>query len=198
LGFGCGEGSGPPKKKAAEKVSDAARELFYKRGIRAVGVDEIVNQAGVTKPSLYRSYPSKDDLIASCLREQAEEGRQRFEDAVASAPGNPRQQLRNAIKAFAELAADEEFRGCPISNAAVEFPDPCHPVHLLAREMKREHRERWLALVRQLDVDDPEGLTDGLLLLGEGTASACQSYGCAGPASALVKAAEALIDGYTR
>src|SRR4051794_25536904 len=66
LGFGCGEGCDPPKKKAAEKVSDAARELFYKHGIRAVGVDEIVNQAGVTKPSLYRSYSSKDALIASC------------------------------------------------------------------------------------------------------------------------------------
>jgi AcrR family transcriptional regulator len=196
--FDCGEGCGPPKKKAAEKVSETAKELFYKHGIRAVGVDEIVNQAGVTKPSLYRSYPSKDDLVACCLREHAEVGRQRFEDAVASAAGNPRQQLRNAIKAFAELAADKEFRGCPISNAAVEFPDPCHPVHLLARQMKHENRERWLALVCQLDVRDPEGLTDGLILLGEGTSSACQSYGCTGPATAFVQAAEALIDGYTR
>jgi AcrR family transcriptional regulator len=198
LGFGCDEGFGPHKKRAAEKVSETAKELFYKRGIRAVGVDEIVTQAGVTKPSLYRTYPSKDDLIGSCLREHAEEARTRFEQAVASAPGNPRQQLRNAIRVFAELAAGAEFRGCPIANAAVEFPEPNHPVHLLAREMKRENRARWLSLVRQLDVDDPEALADGLLLLGEGAASACQSYGCGGPAVALVKAAEALIDSHLK
>lgn len=196
--FGCGDGCGPHKKKAAEKVSETAKELFYKRGIRAVGVDEIVTQAGVTKPSLYRTYPSKDDLVASCLREHAEEARARFERAVASAPGDPRRQLSNAIQAFAELAADQEFRGCPISNAAVEFPDPNHPVHALARQMKHENRERWLSLVRQLDVEDPEGLTDGLILLGEGAAAACQSYGCGGPANALVRAAEALIDSYSR
>jgi AcrR family transcriptional regulator len=198
LGFGCGEGCGPPKKKAAEKVSETARELFYKRGIRAVGVDEIVTQAGVTKPSLYRSYPSKDDLIASCLREHDQEARHRWERAVASAPGNPRLQLSNAIKAFAELALDKEFRGCPISNAAVEFPDPCHPVHTLARKMKQENRERWLALIQQLDVDDPAGLTDGLILLGEGAASAFQSYGCSGPVTCFVQSAEALIDSHLK
>jgi AcrR family transcriptional regulator len=196
LGFGCGEGCGPPKKRAAEKVSETARELFNRRGIRAVGVDEIVTQAGVTKPSLYRSYPSKDDLIACCLREHAEEGRERFERAVASAPGNPRQQLSNAIKAFAELALDKEFRGCPISNAAVEFPDPCHPVHTLARQMKQDNRERWLALIQQLGVKDPEGLTDGLILLGEGASSAFQSYGCSGPVTCFVQSAEALIDSH--
>jgi AcrR family transcriptional regulator len=198
LVLGCGSGCGPPKKKAAEKVSDAARELFYKHGIRAVGVDEIVTQAGVTKPSLYRSYASKDDLIGSCLREHNEEARARFDRALASAPGDPRLQLSNAVKAFAELALGQEFRGCPIANAAVEFPDPCHPVHILARQMKQENRERWLSLVQQLNVDDPEGLTDGLILLGEGAASAYQSYGCGGPASSLVCAAEALIKSHLK
>ena len=193
--FGCGDGCGP-KKKASEKVSETAKDLFYRHGIRAVGVDEIVNQAGVTKPSLYRTYASKDDLISCCLREHAAEARAGFEAALAKAPGDPRAQLSHAIQAYANLASGE-FRGCPVSNAAVEFPDPDHPVHLLARELKRESRDHLLSLVRELGVPDPDGLTDGLILLLEGASSAAQAYGCGGPTTALVKSAEALIDSYT-
>ncbi len=196
--FGCGDGDCGPKKKASERVSDTAKELFYKHGIRAVGVDEIVSQAGVTKPSLYRTYASKDALITCCLREHAEESRLRWEDALAKAPGDPRAQLSHALRVFGDLADEDEFRGCPISNAAVEFPDPAHPVHQLSREMKKESRERLLLLVRQLDVEEPEALTDGIVLLWEGAASACQSYGPKGPAAAMVRSAEALIDSYTR
>ena len=194
FGFGgCGQ-----KKKAAEKVSDAARELFYKHGIRAVGVDEIVSQAGVTKPSLYRTYASKDDLIASCLRQQWQEGQARWDEAMAKAPGDPRAQLSYLLSSFATLAQDEGFRGCPVSNAVVEFPDPEHPVHRLAIEMKQECRGRFLSLVRQLDVDDPDGLTDSLLMLLEGFSTATQLFGSGGQAGSFVKAAESLIDQHCR
>ena len=194
--FGCGDGDCGPKKKASEKLSESAKDLFYRRGIRAVGVDEIVSHAGVTKPSLYRSFTSKDDLITCCLREHAEESRLRWEKALDKAPGDPRAQLSHALRTFAELAEDEGFRGCPISNAAVEFPDPNHPVHQLSKQMKQQSRERLRALVWQLDVDDPEALTDGIVLLWEGAAAACQSYGPAGPAAAMLQTAEALIDSY--
>jgi AcrR family transcriptional regulator len=193
LVFGCGDGCGAGKKRAGEKVSETARELFYKRGIRAVGVDEIVTQAGVTKPSLYRSYPSKDDLVASCLREHQAENQARWAEAMAKAPGDPRKQLDYVLEAWGEIADDAEFRGCPISNAAVEFPDPNHPVHQLAREMKAEFRSRLLALVTQLGVRDPDGLTDGIILLSEGAATATQSYG-GGTPKALVAAARSLIE----
>ena len=193
LVFGCDR-----KKKASEKVSETAKDLFYRRGIRAVGVDEIVNQAGVTKPSLYRTYSSKDDLITCCLRQHAEEARLRFEQSLAEAPDNPRRQVSLVLRAYADLAEGESFRGCPVSNAVVEFPEPDHPVHQLARELKQESRQRLLSLIRALDVKDPEGLTDSLILLLEGTASACQSYGCNGPVHAFIRTAEALIDQNSR
>ena len=66
-----------------------ARDLFYRDGIRAVGVDEIVRQAGVTKPSLYRSFPSKDELAASYLRQYEQEFWARFDQSVAAHPGDP-------------------------------------------------------------------------------------------------------------
>src|SRR6187399_3488064 len=86
-----GRASAPPK--AAKKILDVAYDLFYRRGIRAIGVDEIVRQAGVTKPSLYRSFPSKDELAASYLRQYEQEFWARFDQSVAAHPGDARAQI---------------------------------------------------------------------------------------------------------
>jgi AcrR family transcriptional regulator len=86
------------KKTAASKIFETARELFYRRGVRAVGVDEIVCEAGVTKPSLYRAYKSKDDLVAACLRESAREGHEAIEDAIAAAGADPRARLDAVLR----------------------------------------------------------------------------------------------------
>src|SRR5690606_6150197 len=79
--------------RAADRILAAARDLFYREGIRAIGVDEIVRKAGVTKPSLYRSFSSKDELAASYLRQYDREFWTRFDEAVAAHPGNPRSQV---------------------------------------------------------------------------------------------------------
>src|SRR5580704_19269309 len=79
--------------RAAERIRETARELFYREGIRAVGVDEIVSRAGVTKPSLYRSFASKDELAAAYLRDYEGEFWSRF-NAVIAAHAEPRGQLR--------------------------------------------------------------------------------------------------------
>src|SRR5271169_3712709 len=82
------------RPRAAERIRESARDLFYRQGIRAVGVDEIVNHAGVTKPSLYRSFPSKDELAADYLRHMGEDGLSRFDATIAADPADPRGQLR--------------------------------------------------------------------------------------------------------
>ena len=76
----------PLPKRAAERIRESARDLFYRQGIRAVGVEEIVTRAGVTKPSLYRSFPSKDELVADYLRHMGEEGLARFDATIAANP----------------------------------------------------------------------------------------------------------------
>src|SRR5579862_4776809 len=88
-----GAGRNPPKR-AAERIRESARDLFYRQGIRAVGVEEIVTRAGVTKPSLYRSFLSKDALAADYLRHMGEEGLARFDATIAANPSDPRGQLR--------------------------------------------------------------------------------------------------------
>src|ERR1700748_2566103 len=107
-----GDGTGM-KKTAAIRVFEAARALFYHRAIRAVGVDEIVCKAGVTKPSLYRAFASKDDLIAACLEESGREGRAALCAALEAAGDDARDQLRAMVRYYAAKVASPDFRGCP-------------------------------------------------------------------------------------
>mgnify|MGYP003574938527 CR=1 FL=1 len=186
----CGEG----RKSAGQRIFETARELFYRRGVRAVGVDEIVCQAGVTKPSLYRAFASKDDLVAACLKESGREARATLEALLDEAPPEPRQRLRLVLNHYAEKIACPEFRGCPMSNTAVEFPEPGHPGREIVESCKTELRALLAGLTRDLEVRDPEALADGLVLIIEGAMASHHIYGSQGPSAAMVATGEALID----
>lgn len=183
-----------PRKSAAERVFETARDLFYHRGVRAVGVDEIVSQAGVTKPSLYRAYASKDDLVAACLEESGKEAREDLDAAIAMAPDNPREQLRIIVRYFAAKIMCPDFRGCPMSNTAVEFPEPGHPGRAVLESCKLENRARILEITRRLPARDPEALADGLVLIIEGAMTSHHIFGSQGPSAAMTATADALID----
>ncbi len=188
----CGE----PRKNAATRIFETARDLFYQRGIRAVGVDEIVCQAGVTKPSLYRSFASKDELVATCLESFAEEGKVKLEARIEAAGEDPLERLRALVAHYGDLTNLPGFRGCPMSNTAVEFPEANHPGRAVAENCKAEARERIVTMTRQLAVDDPEALADGLLLLIEGAFAVHHVFGSQGPSQALVRSAERLIEAH--
>ena len=184
------------KPNAATRVFEAARDLFYHRGVRAVGVDEIVAHAGVTKPSLYRAYASKDDLVAACLVESAKSGRSDFDAAVAEAGDCSEAQLRQVLRLYARKISAPSYRGCPLSNTAVEFPEPGHPGRVVLEECKADLRSALVAIARRLDVTEPEGLADGLLLLIEGAMASHHIFGSQGPSAALIAAGDRLIDAH--
>ncbi|ATE66704.1 TetR/AcrR family transcriptional regulator [Rhizorhabdus dicambivorans] len=192
----CCDGDGTGKKTAAVRVFEAARDLFYHRGIRAVGVDEIVCKAGVTKPSLYRAFASKDDLVAACLEESAREGRAAMREVLDAAGEDPRDQLRAVIRHFARKVAAPDFRGCPMSNTAVEIPEPGHPGRVVLEQCKADTRALIVSITRELHVDRPEELADGLLLVIEGAMSAHHIFGSQGPCAAMVATSDALIDAH--
>ena len=185
-----------PRKGAGQRIFDVARELFYKRGIRAVGVDEIVCRAGVTKPSLYRSYESKDALVAACLQSYADENVSQIDAAVAAAGDDPRDQLRAIVGHYAAQMASPDFRGCPMSNTAVEFPEAGHPGRPVVESCKIEARQQLVSITRRMDVREPEALADGLLMLIEGAYSTHHVFGSQGPAQSLIRSADALIEAY--
>ena len=194
----CSDACAEPRKNAATRIFETARDLFYHRGIRAVGVDEIVCQAGVTKPSLYRSFDSKDDLVAACLESFAAQGKAELDARLEAAGDDPLVQLRALVGHYADKMKLKGFRGCPMSNTAVEFPEPGHPGREVAESCKIETRDRILGIARRLSVDDADALTDGLMLLIEGAFSAHHIFGSQGPSSALVRSADRLIDAHLR
>lgn len=184
----------PAPPRAAERIRESARELFYREGIRAIGVDEIVSRAGVTKPSLYRSFASKDELAAAYLQDYDAAFWERFDAGAADHPGDARAQLLAYLGGLARRATKAGYRGCGLTNAAVEYPDPAHPARKVAEAHKRALRERLAAMAKQMGARDPEALGDGLLLLIEGAFASGQLFGKGGPARALVAAAGRLID----
>jgi len=187
-----------PPPRAAERILSVAGELFYREGARAVGVDEIVERAGATKPSLYRAFGSKDQLIAAYLEGQVEHMWAYFDAAVAAHPEDARAQVLAYVEALGERATQKGFRGCGLTNAAVEYPDPKHPGRQVAVRGKEELRERLRDKARAMGAKKPKKLGDALLLLVEGVYVTSQLFGPDGPAGAARGAAEALISAHTK
>lgn len=183
----------PTKLRAADRIRQTAQELFYREGIRAVGVDEIVTRAGVTKPSLYRSYASKDELAAEYLRDYEVAFWARFDSEKDRHPDDVRAQLLGYMQGLAQRASKRDYRGCGLTNAAIEYPQADHPARKVAQEHKRKLRARLVQLCKAMQARQPELLADGLLLLLEGTYASGQTFGEHGPAASLVEVAQILI-----
>lgn len=178
---------------ARERLLATAGDLFYRQGIRSVGIDEIIAKADVAKMSLYRSFSSKDELIAAYLRERDEAYWRWWDDTVALHPGAPRAQIQALFQSLAKRISRPGWRGCPFTNAATEFPEPDHPGRMVAETNKRELRRRLRELARDAGARDPNALGDQLVLLFEGVYSSGPTFGAGGPAAQVVTAAEALL-----
>jgi AcrR family transcriptional regulator len=194
---GATEAPASGRPRATDRIRQTARELFYRQGIRAVGVDEIVTRAGVTKPSLYRGFSSKDELAAAYLRDFEAEFWKRFDAAAAAHPGDPRAQLRAYLEGLAGRASKSGYRGCGLTNACVEYPEAGHPARLVAEENKRALRRRLTAMAAEMGAVEPEALGDGLLLLIEGAFVSGQLFGQDSPARSVADIADKLIAAMT-
>jgi len=183
------------QKRARDKVFEVAADLFYRQGVRAVGVDTIVKHADVAKISLYRSFASKDDLIVAYLADRNEKFWRQWDETFARHRDDPRAELRAIMRYLAKRTTQEGYRGCPFINYCAEFPDTSHPGRRVAEANKREWRRRLVAIAEALGVPRPKQLADSLLLLVEGAYAISQTLGGPqGPGHAIVWAAEALVD----
>ncbi|MDR6530099.1 AcrR family transcriptional regulator [Caulobacter rhizosphaerae] len=188
-----------PGPRAAERIFETARDLFYREGIRAVGVDEIVTKAGVTKPSLYRSFKSKDDLVAAVLREVEAGFWERFESAETAFPDDSKAQMVAYFEGLAARSGGADYRGCALSNAVVEYPDRDHAGRAVAQGHKQDLRARLRAKAAQMGASDPAALGDAMMLLVEGVFTSSQMFDDDDkPALAVVGAVKALIEVYCR
>ena len=179
----------PPR----QRLLAAAAELFYRAGIRAVGVEAIAEAAGTNKMTLYRHFSSKDELVAEYLRRLAADAGRFWDELATAHPGEPRAQLRGWLQAMEAHLLDTDQRGCALANAAIELPEKDHPARRVIEEFKIEQRERLIALCGAANLAEPEMLADELFLLLEGARVSAQSVGRQGPASRFVRMGEALI-----
>ena len=123
----------PPRTR----ILDAASEAFYRQGIAAVGVDAIVADAGVAKSTLYRHFPSKDELVVAFLRRRDERWRAWLRSEVERLSPDPAGRPLAVFDALGGWFASEAFRGCAFINAAAEIADPAHPARAAVQEHKR-------------------------------------------------------------
>lgn len=179
----------PPR----ERLLAVASELFYRNGIRAIGVEAIAEAADTNKMTLYRHFPSKDELVAECLRQVAREGEQRWKRYKEAYPDNPLAQIRAWLTEVAGILTDKNHRGCALANAAIELPDKTHPARRVVEEFKLAQRKHLADLCRSAGLKDPEMLADELYLLLEGARVTAQSIGAEGLGARLTRMAEAMM-----
>jgi AcrR family transcriptional regulator len=180
-----------------ERLLETASRLFYERGFQAVGVDQISAESGVAKMTLYRHFPSKDDLVVAYLERSEEMFCDWFERALAT-EREPRDKLIAVFTALSALARSAHCLGCTFQVSAAEYPDPRHPAHRVAVAHKQELRLRLELLAKQAGLRDPSTLADQLLLLMDGTWVAARMFRRASPARHVVEAAKSLIDAHSR
>src|ERR1700674_2220631 len=132
----------PPR----ERIVAVASALFYKRGIRAVGVEEIAAAAETNKMTLYRHFASKDALVAECLRQIARQANARWDQLAATHHADPRGELMAWLADMADHVSASDERGCALANAAVELPEKDHPARRVIEEVKIAQRERLARL----------------------------------------------------
>jgi AcrR family transcriptional regulator len=179
----------PPR----ERILAAACDLFYRNGIRAVGVDAIAEAAGTNKMTLYRHFASKDELVAEYLRHLAAESDTVWQEIEQAHPGNPRNQLGAWVESMAGHLANVDERGCALANAAIELPEKSHPARPVIEDFKKDQRERLAALCRAAGLSQPELVADELFLLLEGARVSTQSVGHGGPGCGFIRMGQALI-----
>ncbi|MDR5855539.1 TetR/AcrR family transcriptional regulator [Caballeronia sp. LZ062] len=180
---------------AQEQLLDAAQALFYREGVRAVGVDAVVERAGVNKMSLYRRFASKDELVVAYLERMDDRFRQRLEASFEKHPGEPEKQLVQAFDDLVERASAPDYRGCPFVNVSCEFGDPAHPARQLVERNKRYVMTRFIELCRAAGAQRPVELAESLALLLDGVYATSQTYGPgSGPLRAASRVARTLVE----
>lgn len=152
-----------------EQLVRTAHDLFYKRGFHAVGLDQILDEVGVTKTTFYNHFQSKDDLVIEALRWHDRWWRDTFLDILRKHGGDtPKGQLLAIFDALQCVFGEEGYNGCIFINVAVQFPLQHDPAHIAAAE----HKKSMESLVRELagyaGATDPGALAQEITLLMEG------------------------------
>jgi AcrR family transcriptional regulator len=165
----------PAKKRGElaprERVLATAAHLFYAEGIRSVGVDRIVAEAGVTLATFYRHFASKEHLVLAYVDLNDQRARTVFASLDARSSG-AREQLALHIYDNADQLRPRRYRGCPFVNAASEYPDPASGVHQAILTHRRWYLAALAGLCEAANIADPQRIANMMLMLRDGAGMA--------------------------
>ena len=185
--------TGHSRTEVRDKILATAADLFYKQGIRAVGVDLVVEKAGVAKTSLYRHFGTKDDLVVAFLQRMDHDFWKTWDTVTAQHADDARAELNAQLDWIGERAGQPDYRGCPQINIAAEFPEVDHPARKLATAHKRELRRRLKVIAERLHCAAPDELAGQLAVLINGAFVSTPLYESGEATMLLQRAADALI-----
>lgn len=175
------------------RILETACTLFYRHGVRAVGVDLVVEKAGVAKTSLYRHFRTKDDLIAAFLQREDEDFWGTWDRVADQQDAEPAAELDAHLGWIGERVERPNYRGCPQINVAAEFPETDHPARKVATAHKRQMRLRLKGIAERLGVARPDELAGQLSLLINGAFVSSQIFEPGEATPLLRRTAHALI-----
>jgi AcrR family transcriptional regulator len=178
-----------------DRLIDAATDLFFRHGYHAVGLDRILEAVGITKTAFYKHFESKDALILAALERRDRHDIDELLTYIRDrAPLGHKAQLLALFDMLCDWFSDESFRGCMFMAAAIEFPLPHDPIHIMA-ESHGAHLHGALANVaRDAGVEIPDALAGQLMLVVGGALTARHVSLDRTAAETARIAAEALID----
>lgn len=174
-----------PKEQMEARILETADRLFYGQGIRAVGVDTIAAEIGISKRTLYNYFPSKDALIVAYLARRIA--------SIAPSDRPPAEQILGRFDRIGRAVAGGAFRGCPFVNAVAELGEPTHPANQVAVMFKERQRVWFRDRLTELAVRDPDRLATQLALLVDGAIAAALVRGDPAMADAAKDAARTLL-----
>ncbi len=184
-----------PPKTGRGRLIHAAVLLIYQHGIQAVGIDQVLAEAGVTKSTFYKHFESRDELFLDAIRMRDGWEAKAYSDAMKELGGDdPGDQLLALFDIFDIWFNDPDFKGCQFINAATEFPNPHDPIHMAAAKHKRESRDWFRDLAKQAGIKDVESFADQYTALVEGTLILRHVHGRNDAAKIIKPAIKQLID----
>ena len=182
----------PPKLSPRERLLAAADELFYEEGVNTVGIDRIIERAGVAKASLYDAFGSKEELVRSYLTARHEARQARLTTKLARYK-TARDKLLGIFDVLDESAADSTYRGCAFVRASAEA-QAGSSVRTVSSETRAWFRSLLAGLAREAKAKQPDQLAEQLMMLYDGASVAAYMDGNKGAAMAARKVALMMVD----
>lgn len=164
-----------PPLGVRERLLDTADHLFYKEGVRAVGIDRVLAEADAAKASLYLHFGCKDELIAAHVERRVAGARSQIETYLSNTPPNER-----ALRFFdwvVEWVKSPDFRGCPLQHIVAEISDPKHPARIVAAAQREWLHARFSEWAGAAGVTNPGATAGALLVLFDGAIAASEQDG---------------------